>query len=424
MLTPRWTPLDPHPIQLDLWNTRARFAVAHAGRRSGKTERAKRRLVMQALHWDGDHHANFAACAPTYHQAKRIYWEDLKALVPKIALDGRPNETELRINLKTGASIYVIGMDKSERIEGSPWDGLVLDEYGNMKPKTWELNVRPALADRNGWAWFVGVPEGRNHYYDLVTKAKADETGTWAVYHWLSADILRPEEILQAKMDLDEQSYAQEYEGAFLSFEGATYYAFTRAANVRPTFYRPLDALHIMFDFNIAPGVAAIAQEREELAEIIAEVHIPKGSNTPKVCERILDRFGTHQGLVYLYGDATGGSGGTAKIGGSDWDLILQALRPVFGQRLNMRVPRANPSERGRVATVNARLRNAAGEARLLIDPSCAHIIKDFEGVVSKPDGSIDKNKTPDLTHISDAIGYYLCERFPLVKGLVGHGGL
>ena len=37
---------------------------------------------------------------------------------------------------------------------------IVLDEFANMKEKAWGENVRPALSDREGWAWLIGVPAG------------------------------------------------------------------------------------------------------------------------------------------------------------------------------------------------------------------------------------------------------------------------
>src|SRR5690606_18111959 len=118
--------------------------------------------------------SRFFAAAPTHAQAKRLYWSDLKALVPGRLLAGKPSESELIIRLVNGAEIYVLGMDAPERIEGSPWDGGILDEYANMKARAWGEHVRPALADRNGWCWLVGVPEGRNHYYDRWRFAQSD----------------------------------------------------------------------------------------------------------------------------------------------------------------------------------------------------------------------------------------------------------
>ena len=71
------------------------------------------------------------------------------------------------IPLKNGAQIWVVGLDRPERIEGTPWDGGVLDEYGNMRANAWPEHIRPALSDRGGWCDFTGVPEGRNPMAEL-----------------------------------------------------------------------------------------------------------------------------------------------------------------------------------------------------------------------------------------------------------------
>jgi len=65
-----------------LWNENKRFAVVTAGRRSGKTELAKRRLVITLAKRKPWSPARYFAAAPTRDQAKRIFWADLKALVP------------------------------------------------------------------------------------------------------------------------------------------------------------------------------------------------------------------------------------------------------------------------------------------------------------------------------------------------------
>ena len=104
--------------------------------------------------------------APTWAQAQSIYWDDILAMIPDWAFKyGRQKsiwKSKLTIELRW-STVSVLGLDKPERIEGVPWDGGVLDEYANMKPDVWNLHVRPSLSDRNGWAWFIGVPEGRNH---------------------------------------------------------------------------------------------------------------------------------------------------------------------------------------------------------------------------------------------------------------------
>lgn len=148
-LTSRWTPLRPHEGQTAYWRSPHRFNVLPAGRRSGKTELAKRKLVMRAIGCSEFRGPRYFAAAPTRDQAKTIYWRDLQALCPpRLIADIR--DTELSIKLTTGAEIRVVGMDRPQRIEGAPWDGGILDEFGNMKPGAWGENVRPALSDRHG----------------------------------------------------------------------------------------------------------------------------------------------------------------------------------------------------------------------------------------------------------------------------------
>lgn len=442
-LPARWTQMTYHAMQQAYFHSHHRFNVVPAGRRSGKSEIAKRRLVRRSMRGTRFPNARFFAAAPTYGQAKRIYWSDLKALVPAWMKRGRPSESELVIPLMNGTEIHVFGMDKPERIEGSPWDGGILDEHGNMKPQSWGANVRPALSDRKGWCDLIGVPEGRNHYYDLKLRAEADikengDASTWGYYHWFSSDILDADEIAMAKEDLDLLTFQQEYEGSFINFEGRAYYVFNSDLHTKPLTYDPKRPLIFCFDFNVDPGVCAICQEQvlpgqyERDAKgllqldkpifgtgVIGEVYIERNSNTPAVCRKVIQDWGKHVGSITCYGDATGGARGTAKVQGSDWDLIKATLNPHFGQRITYRVDASNPPERARINAVNSRLMSVSGITRMLVDGSKApHVVKDFDGVVLLKGGSgeLDKKATPSLTHISDALGYYIAKEFPIIR--------
>ncbi|HVJ54892.1 MAG TPA: terminase family protein [Aliidongia sp.] len=423
----RWTILTPHPIQAAYWNSRHRFNTVPAGRRSGKTELAKRKLVRKALEGTKFPDPRFFAAAPTRDQAKRIYWQDLKALVPAELLDGKPSETDLIIRLVNQSELHIVGLDKPERIEGSPWDGGVLDEYANIRPEAWSAHIRPALADRNGWCDMIGVPEGRNHFYETDRAARAlynelGDASEWASFHWVSADILPASEIEAARRDLDELTFAQEFEASFVNFEGRAYYPFDERIHCARLAYDPYQPLAFCFDFNISPGVAVIVQEQAlpcgQLGTgVIGEVHIPRNSNTPAVCRKLAAEWGGHAGPVSCYGDATGGAGGSAKIAGSDWDLIRAELKSVFRDRLSFKVPPANPAERARVNAVNTRLKAGDGVIRLQVDGAKApNLVKDLEGVrlLMGGAGEIDKRADETLSHLSDALGYYVEREFPI----------
>lgn len=431
----RLYPLRWHAEQERLKQSKTRFCTVPAGRRSGKTELLKRKVVKEAIKVQGWDDANFFLGAPTRDQAKAIYWTDLKAMFPA-ALVADVRESDLAVKLITGTTTYVIGMDKPERIEGRPWNGGGLDEYANMKPKTWGENVRPALSDRLGWCWLIGVPEGRNHYYELDQYAKSGVDDEWDSFSWPSADILPAKEIAAAKRQLDPLTFQQEYEASFINFVGRAYYPFDEKLHCAPLMYKDRADIGFCFDFNVDPGIACVVQEQQLPGQyerdvngvmmldrpiigtgVIGEVWIPQNSNTPAVCRKLIEEWGDHQGRVVCFGDATGGARGSAKVQGSDWDLVKATLRPVFGDRLFMAVPAANPAERARVNAVNTRLLAGDGSIHMMVDPAEApHVVLDLNGVrlLEGGSGEIDKRIEPKLTHISDGLGYYVVRDFPI----------
>ena len=402
-----------------------------AGRRSGKTEIMKRYGVKLAtktghIHDDG----LFVFAAPTHKQARSIFWNDVKALVPAWLRQGKPRESYMEIPLITGATIAVAGMDAPERIEGRPLDWWGGTEFANMKPDVWQEHVRPALStpDREGGAWIEGVPEGRNHFYKLCAASQERRGNGWDHFWWKSADILSPGEIEEARRDMDPLTFAQEYEAEFVSFTGRAYYSFDRLAHARERVeYDPNLPLIFCFDFNVSPGVAVVCQEqayrgdRPDVAAtvtaVIGEVWIPKDSNTPMVCRKLVADWSRHKGDVYCFGDATGGAKGTSQVRGTDWDLIRDLLSKEFGGRLGLRARRANPRQRVRLNAVNSRLRTTDGKIHLLVDPANAtQTATDFDDTVLIEGGAgeIDKKSDPDRTHLTDAIGYYIVEAFPI----------
>jgi len=438
LLPTRWARLKYHPEQHRLFHSDIRFAVIPSGRRSGKTELSKRKGVLMAIRSRViDYRIGY--CAPTREQVKRIYWNDLKRMIPRILI-AHINETELIIQLVHGPEIWLIGMDKPERAEGGHFDWLFIDEYGNMKPKAWGEHLRPTLSTPGrvpGGAWFLGVPEGRNHYYKTYKRAKGKRIKDWDVFHWISADIIDHQEILDAQRDLDRLTYLQEYEGSFLNFEGRAYYGFDEDKHSKYALnYNPRKDLIFCFDFNVAPGVAVVCQEfnkkkdmkrkmpgvAENFTGVIGEVWIPQNSNTPAVCRRLVKDWAHHTKNIYLYGDATGGAKGTAKIGGSDWDLIRQYLDNSFGgNRIKEMVGRSNPREKVRVNAMNARIESFDETISMLVDPDNApHVCEDLEGVTFLEGGSgeIDKDSNSDLTHLTDALGYYIADEFPIEGGV------
>ena len=455
--TPRWTPANLDPRQAAFWQSTAAITAVPACRRSWKTEGAKRRLIRAALSPSPYPARRWFACAPTQQQARDIFWTDLKALVPTWSLrTGNPDrdirESDLTIHLRDGGVIRVAGLDRPSRIEGGFWDGGIVDEYGDCRPDVLHEHITPMMVRPGAYIDIIGSPSGRNHWYNLVERIKSGDLPNAAHFTWKGSEVLhlylgreRAEEVLsQARQTLDEDTYLQEWEAAFTSPRNQVYYAFRADDHVEPCEYDPRTELHVAFDFNVSPGVAIICQERrytgsnphvdrsEDVTMVIDEIWIEQNSNTRKVCAELLRRYSGHEGEVWIYADASGGAGHTSQVEGSDLDLIRKILDPVFGgrdvqmtggkvlhvpSRLVVDVPAANPPVRARINSVNARLRAVDGTIRTRIDPRCKRLVRDMEGVQYKKGSSdLDKAGAPDLSHISDAFGYMIHRRHPLVE--------
>jgi hypothetical protein len=382
--TPRWVELRPHLEQLRLWDDETRFKVVPAGRRSGKTEFAKRRLVEHLFRktWHGQPGRYFAA-APTHDQAKRIFWEDLKALLPRYWI-GSISETDLRIVTTRGAQLWVHGLEVPQRIEGSPWDGCVIDELANCRPKIWDAHVRPALADRRGWAWLIGVPDmdspGQMDYENLALIAQSGAEAEWACFSWPSADVLPADEIESARRLLDPVIFEQEYLGKFVIARGRAFANFDPVIHVKRTVYDPSLRVCWSLDFNIDPMCSGVIQHNGAEVRVIDEISLPD-TDTNSACDAFLERAGGRGWdlkNITIYGDATGWARDSTS-GKSDWAIVLRRLHNLSPR---FKVPRSNPAVKDTINAVRAMLRSADGGPRISIDPRCARLIQDLRTAV------------------------------------------
>ncbi|MDZ7795538.1 MAG: hypothetical protein U5N56_00130 [Candidatus Marinimicrobia bacterium] len=227
--------------------------------------------------------SHIPSAAPTRRQAKRVYWEKLKRDT-RLFWDRKPSETELIIYLKNGSQLQVDGLEDPQRIEGQtspPIKGIHITEMGNVKPDIWDYHIRPLLADNNGFAIIDGTPEGKNHYYRLSlyacggvipeTKpldggyAENPEDDEWSFHTWFSSDVLPAKEIESARRQMDERSFAQEYEGTFISYDGSLYYNYDPERNTGRLWGRSMGApVSDMRLQQIADGMGSRPAERQE----------------------------------------------------------------------------------------------------------------------------------------------------------------
>lgn len=111
-------------------------------------------------------------------------------------------------------------------MRGQYFDGVILDEFGDMDPRTWTEVIRPALSDRQGWAVFCGTPRGKNTFYDLRQRGAAKEPG-WELWEFKASEtgLLSEAELTDARASMSEAAYLREYECSFDATVEGAYYA-------------------------------------------------------------------------------------------------------------------------------------------------------------------------------------------------------
>ena len=188
-----------------------RWAVAVAHRRAGKTVACVMDLIDAALRCDKQD-GRYAYIAPFYSQSKDVSWTYFQRYAGKVP-GTTFNESELRVDFPNGARIRLYGADNPDRLRGLFLDGVVMDEYADMRPSVWGEVIRPLLADRKGWATFIGTPKGKNAFWQIWDEAgddwfkvmlKASETG-----------LIDAAELDAARRQMTDDQYAQEFECSF-----------------------------------------------------------------------------------------------------------------------------------------------------------------------------------------------------------------
>lgn len=418
------------PKQGNIIQDVARFLVVVCGRRFGKTTTLLVKMFLRACQVRG----MYGYFAPTHKQAKLIAWNILKAIVPEHYRSGPPNESELFIPLKNGSEIRLFGMKEAEGNLGIKLAGVIVDEYDQMDKHQVDDVLRPALADMQGFLWYSGTPDATRgqmkELYDTVRlEKKQGKRRDWNTYHYTSLEggYIPAEEIELARQELDERTFRQNFLATFETVEGKVYYAFDFDETVQQSaVYKPgLPVVHF-WDFNVDPFCTGFAQVHHKVDAmrvpyqdvVVFDELVIRNSNTEEMCREVLKKpwMANHRAGFTVYGDAAGRARHT-NSSWSDYQIIQNALSKL--NRFELRVKEANPTVKDRTNAVNSKLRAMDGRRHLTIHPSCKWLIKDLMNVQRKP-GTNDLDKSnPELTHPSDALGYFIEYEYPVLKGFL-----
>lgn len=374
-----------------------------------------RRAARLAAQWGVSVEDEIWYAAPTFKQAKRVFWRRLKQAIPASWRASKPNETECSITLQSGHIIRVVGLDCYDNLRGSGLFFVLIDEWADCPYEAWEEVLRPMLSTCKftvngvqyvgGHSLRIGTPKGFNHCYDsyLDGQGKEQDHRSW-LYTSLDGGNVPPEEIDTARRKMDARTFRQEYEASFENYQGVIYYCFDRRLNATSELIKPGEKLHIGVDFNVGLMAAVVLVERDGLPLALDE--LMDVFDTPAMIEKIKTRFQDHK--IYVYPDASGQNRKTSNASQSDLSLLRLAGFTVV-------VDSTNPSVKDRVNALNAVLCNSYGHRRMMVNiDKCPKLVTCLERQIYNDRGEPDKKS--NLDHGNDALGYYTAKRFPIKK--------
>lgn len=423
----------PHAKQREFMLSPARFKALVWGRRSGKSLGIALYTMLKALETQG----NYYIIAPTYKQAKSIYWQDiLKVLIPS-AIVKKTDEGELYIQFNQAhyrlatkellgydidskhdpsqppSTIYLKGADNADSLRGVSLRGAVLDEFAFFKngSDVWRKIIRPALGDKQGWGIFSSTPDGvYNPFYDIVELSKNSES--WFFSHATALDNpwFPKQEWLDTKSEYEAEGkideWAQEWEALFTQPSQLVYNEFKTDVDIKgshvvsPSKIPQEGTYAIGMDFGLKDPFAAVfvVIDTDGNWWVYDEIYLPD-LPVDKIARVLHDKMGNKY-FTRIIGDSAGAN-----------EIVSLRAKNLGEDRVWV-----TPSKKGkdsiragiRQLKTYMHVREGSGKPKLFVGANCKSLIRELQSYSYMRDawGEVSDRVEDRNNHLLDALRY------------------
>lgn len=417
----------PHAKQRQFMRSQARFMALVWGRRSGKSLGIALHTMLKAIETQG----NYYIIAPTYKQAKSIYWQDiLKVLIPG-AIVQKTDEGELYIQFKPvhyrletkeligydldvnhdpdlpPSTIYLKGADNPDSLRGVSLRGAVLDEFAFFKSGSdvWRKIIRPALGDKRGWAIFSSTPDGvHNPFYDIVELARNSEK--WFYSHSTALDnpYFPKEEWEETKAEYEAEGkideWAQEWEALFTTPSTLVYNEFSEKHVVHPSEIPKEGTYALAMDFGLKDPFACVfvVIDYDNNWYVYDEIYQPD-LPVDKIASIVHAKMGDRH-FTRMIGDSAGAT-----------EMASLRSKALGSDRLWVTPSKkGKDSIRGGIRQLKTQLyiREGSGKPKLFVSSNCRALIREFQTYKYMRDawGELTDRVEDKNNHLLDALRY------------------
>lgn len=399
------------------------IALYQGGMGSGKTFVGSLRGLTFALTWAGCRGLVGAKSQDLLdNTTKAKYLEHMANIGLVEGVHWWYSDRKQTINFLNGSQIRFKTLSDWEQFMSEEFTWIEFEEASFLEEIVFiKLITRLRQQKRDGWkdyyrSLFMHTnPQGKRgwlnrHFINPRTKVKG--------YRYIHASTRENHHLGDEYVEMLENLYSAEQiqemvEGLDLDYDNTVAFPnFSDLNVVEHIDYNPNANLILSCDFNYNPMCWYLMQEYNDTWYILKEF-IGESCTTEQMCNMImpeLNKYDTRR--LVIAGDAHGRD---KKTNGSDYSTMFQSFNKA-NWSVNIRVQKANPIIKERLALVRGLICNAKGVRRIKIDSSCTKLIYNFDecknnlsngGIKIPTDKEIqdDPNKLY-LVHPIDAVTY------------------
>ena len=368
---------------------------------SGKTFCGALWLLDELKRWyEGDKSIGLIT-AISYGQLRRSVLTEIFKCMTEWGIAFSYNQQQSLLTLNGAKKFFCLSVDPGsvEKARGITVGSVWMDEAAYIRDIEIYNTIQGRIRDKqgSGRTLLTSSPNGFNFVYDLFQGELHDPSK----YKIVKAKTKDNKHILDSFYDnmaaqLDDKGIKQELEGEFISRAGGqAYYQFDRTRNVKDVKWTG-QVGYVGMDFNVDPFTAVVGIFDNYKFYIFDEIYLAGGSDTYMMAAELQKRG---YGSFKIIADSTYSNRKTS--GKSDKRILESAGYECMTTR--------NPFVVDRVTNMN----RLFAQDRVIIDPKCKKLIRDLEQVTFKDNGQLD-GSNKELTHISDALGYFCWRLSPI----------
>lgn len=314
------TGYEPHPAQLKIHNTAARFRVLANGRRWGKTLLGAKEVEPLAFVLNRRNEPQIVwIIGPEYDDCEkefRVIYDDFRKLgVDSLSrrFTNNKDSGNMVIHTNWGFHLECRSAKDPESLVGEGLDSILFVEAGRLNRRVWR-SARPGLSDKRGGAMFTGIPEGSTEtslLYDLWSRGQDDTRPSWRSWRmpsWTNSVVFPggrwDEEIVEAESDLTEDEFRQQYGAEFVERTGRVMKEWDDEVHLKTLEFDPALPLYGAVDYGYTnPFVWLWLQQDRKGVVYVLEEHYITLRDTAEIATEVLLPHPLTRHLFAFYAD-------------------------------------------------------------------------------------------------------------------------